>query len=47
MSEYPRKMVEVISSNYHREQDVGKQPVLDVRNLASTLAVLLPWTALT
>ena len=26
-------MVEVISSNYHREQDVGKQPVLDVRNL--------------
>ena len=33
MSEYPRKMVEVISSNYHREQDVGKQPVLDVRNL--------------
>ena len=33
MSEYPRKMVEVVSSNYHREQDVGKQPVLDVRNL--------------
>lgn len=30
---YPRKMVEVISKNLHREQDVGKQPVLDVRNL--------------
>ena len=33
MSEYPRKMVKVVSTNYHREQDVGKQPVLDVRNL--------------
>ncbi len=30
---YSRKMVEVISKNLHREQDVGKQPVLDVRNL--------------
>ena len=30
---YPRRMVEVISRNLHREQDVGKQPVLDVRNL--------------
>ncbi len=30
---YPRKMVEVVSKNLHREQDVGKQPVLDVRNL--------------
>ena len=33
MSEYPRKMVEVVSTNLHREQDIGKQPVLDVRNL--------------
>ena len=33
MNEYSRKMVEVISKNLHREQDVGKQPVLDVRNL--------------
>ena len=30
---YSRKMVEVISKNLHREQDLGKQPVLDVRNL--------------
>ncbi len=30
---YPRKMVEVVSKNLHREQDVGKPPVLDVRNL--------------
>ena len=30
---YPREMVEVVSKNLHREQDVGKQPVLDVRNL--------------
>ncbi len=30
---YPKTMVEVISKNLHREQDVGKQPVLDVRNL--------------
>ena len=33
MSEYSRKMVEVTSTNLHREQDLGKQPVLDVRNL--------------
>ena len=33
MSEYSRKVVEVTSTNLHREQDVGKQPVLDVRNL--------------
>ena len=33
MNEYSRKMVEVVSKNLHREQDVGKQPVLDVRNL--------------
>ena len=30
---YPRKVVEVVSKNLHREQDVGKPPVLDVRNL--------------
>ncbi len=30
---YSRKMVEVISKNLHREQDLGKLPVLDVRNL--------------
>ncbi len=33
MNEYSRKMVEVTSTNLHREQDIGKQPVLDVRNL--------------
>ena len=33
MNDYSRKMVEVVSKNLHREQDVGKQPVLDVRNL--------------
>ena len=33
MNEYSRSMVEVVSKNLHREQDVGKQPVLDVRNL--------------
>ena len=33
MNEYSRRMVEVVSKNLHREQDVGKQPVLDVRNL--------------
>lgn len=33
MTEYSRKMVEVVSKNLHREQDLGKQPVLDVRNL--------------
>ena len=33
MSEYSRKVVEVTTTNLHREQDVGKQPVLDVRNL--------------
>ncbi len=30
---YPKNMVEVVSTNYIREQDKGKQPVLDVRNL--------------
>lgn len=33
MSEYSRKMVEVTSTNLLREQDMGKLPVLDVRNL--------------
>ena len=33
MSEYSRKMVEVNTTNLLREQDVDKQPVLDVRNL--------------
>ena len=30
---YSRKMVEVTTTNLHREQDIGKLPVLDVRNL--------------
>ena len=30
---YPKKMVEVVSTALIREQDQGKQPVLDVRNL--------------
>lgn len=30
---YPKNMVEVTSTNLHRQQDIGKQPVLDVRNL--------------
>ena len=33
MNEYSRKMVKVSSTNYMREQDVDKLPVLDVRNL--------------
>ncbi len=33
MNEYSRRMIEVISTNLHREQDLGKHPVLDVRNL--------------
>ena len=33
MSEYSKKMTKVSTVNYMREQDVGKQPVLDVRNL--------------
>ena len=33
MNEYSRKMVEVTTTNLHREQDIGKLPVLDVRNL--------------
>ena len=30
---YPKKMVEIVSTNLIREQDKGKLPVLDVRNL--------------
>ena len=30
---YPKQMVEVVSTNLIREQDQGKLPVLDVRNL--------------
>lgn len=33
MNEYSRKMIKVSSVNYLREQDAGKLPVLDVRNL--------------
>ena len=33
MSEYSKKMVPVPTINLFREQDAGKQPVLDVRNL--------------
>ena len=33
MHEYSRKMIKVSSTNYMREQDVDKLPVLDVRNL--------------
>ncbi len=33
MNNYSRRMVEVVSKNLHREQDLGKLPVLDVRNL--------------
>jgi len=32
-SNYPKKMVQVPTYNLFREQDAGKQPVLDVRNL--------------
>ena len=33
MNGYSRKMVEVTTTNLLREQDIDKQPVLDVRNL--------------
>ena len=33
MNEYSRKMIKVPTVNLLREQDMGKQPVLDVRNL--------------
>ena len=33
MNEYSKKMIKVSTVNYMREQDAGKLPVLDVRNL--------------
>ena len=33
MNEYSRKMIKVPTVNLLREQDMGKQPVLDVRTL--------------
>ena len=33
MNEYSRKMIKVPTVNFFREEDAGKQPVLDVRNL--------------
>ena len=33
MNEYSRKMIKVSTTNLFREQDAGKPPVLDVRNL--------------
>ena len=33
MNEYSKKMIKVPTMNLFREQDTGKQPVLDVRNL--------------
>ena len=33
MNEYSRKMIQVPTINLFREQDAGRQPVLDVRNL--------------
>ncbi len=33
MNEYSRKLIKVSSTNYLREQDIDKPPVLDVRNL--------------
>ena len=33
MAEYPKKVIQVPTYNLFREQDAGKQPVLDVRNL--------------
>ena len=33
MNEYSRKMIKVSTTNYMREQDIDKLPVLDVRNL--------------
>ena len=33
MNEYSRKMIKVPTVNIFREEDAGKQPVLDVRNL--------------
>ena len=33
MADYPKKVAQVPTYNTFREQDVGKLPVLDVRNL--------------
>ena len=33
MADYPKKVIQVPTYNLFREQDAGKQPVLDVRNL--------------
>ena len=33
MAEYPRKTIQVPTYNTYREEDVGKLPVLDIRNL--------------
>ena len=33
MNEYSRKLIKVPTVNFFREEDAGKQPVLDVRNL--------------
>ena len=33
MSEYPKRTIQVPTFNTFREEDVGKLPVLDVRNL--------------
>ena len=33
MNEYSRKMIKVPTVNFFREEDAGKQPVLDVRTL--------------
>lgn len=33
MNEYSRKLIKVSTTNYLREQDIDKPPVLDVRNL--------------
>ncbi len=33
MADYPRKTIQVLTSNTFREEDVGKLPVLDIRNL--------------
>ena len=40
MNEYSRKMVEVTSTNLLREQDMEKQPVLDVHNIGIDLGGL-------
>ena len=39
MNEYSKKMIRVSTTNWLREQDADKLPVLDVRNLGIDLAV--------